>query len=52
MECLAITVLILKHLMTHYREKNLAEIKTKSAKLGFKYLIVLWDHENFEIHKL
>ena len=37
---------------THNREKNLAEIKSKSAKLGFRNLIVLWDHENYEIHKL
>ena len=37
---------------THSREKNLAEIKTKSAKLGFKRLIVLWDHSNYETFTL
>ena len=37
---------------THSHEKNLAEIKTKSAKLGFKNLIVLWDHSNYETFSL
>ena len=37
---------------THNRDKNLAEIKTKSANLGFKNLIVLWDHSNYETFSL
>ena len=37
---------------THIHEKNLEEIKTKSLKLGFKNLIVLWDHSNYESFSL
>tara|TARA_B100001093_G_C26858391_1_gene1028591 strand:+ start:712 stop:2748 length:2037 start_codon:yes stop_codon:yes gene_type:complete len=36
----------------HVREKKLPEIKAAAKVKGFKKLIVLWDHKNYEIHSI
>lgn len=36
----------------HKRDKKLSEIKSMAKTKGFKTLIVLWDHENYDIHTL
>ena len=34
------------------RKKDLSVIMNDAENKGFKYLIVLWDHENYELHTL